>query len=173
MKVRQSDNTLNPANTVERVKGDRTRISMSNAELKLAIPEIPGYHLHWMIGTPSRIAQALKAGYTFVEHDEVETVNTDIAGDFTKNGNSDLGSRVSTVAGSDTGEDGKEQRLYLMKLPQEFRDDDERAMLDRSERIASSIRGASDLANNPYGRESRYIPESMASKMNGILSPKR
>ena len=36
------------------------------AREKLWAPEIPGYHLHWMMGTPERLAQAEAAGYVFV-----------------------------------------------------------------------------------------------------------
>ena len=72
MKVRNHEAAQNPANSFEKSSVDRTRVPMSTAQQKLSVPEIPGFHLHWMMGSPSRIAQAMKAGYTFVDPDEVD-----------------------------------------------------------------------------------------------------
>jgi hypothetical protein len=173
VKVRHHEAAQNPSNTVEKRKGDATRVPMSTAQLKLAVPEIPGYHLHWMMGTPSRIAQAMKAGYTFVDHDEVDVVNTGLADDASKNGNTDMGSRVSTVAGNDTGEDGKEQRLYLMKLPLEYWEQDQASLESKNEQIASTIRGGGDTGGNPNGAEARYVPEGSRRNMENLFTPKR
>lgn len=173
MRVRQTETALNPANPVEKSKEGRTRIPMSTAQLKLEVPEIPGYHLHWMIGTPSRLAQAQKAGYTFVDHEEVDVVNTGLANDASQNGNTDMGSRISVVAGSDTGEDGKEQRLYLMKLPLEFWEEDQRALESKNEQIAATIRGGGDLSANPNDVENRYIPEANRRNMANLFTPKK
>ena len=53
--------------TENRVVSDDERLEMFRAQLfndaLPDLPEIPGYHLHWMRGTPSRISQALRAGY--------------------------------------------------------------------------------------------------------------
>lgn len=173
MRVRQNENAQNPANSVAKTKSDRTRVPMSTAQLKLEVPDIPGYHLHWMMGTPARIAQAMKAGYTFVDHTEVDVVNTGLADDASTNGNTDMGSRVSVVAGNDTGEDGKEQRLYLMKIPLEFWEEDQAALEAKNEQIAATIRGGQDTSSNPNGSESRYIPEASRRNMANLFTPKR
>jgi hypothetical protein len=173
MRVRQNENAQNPANALEKTKSDRTRVPMSTAQLKLEVPEIPGFHLHWMMGNPSRIAQAMKAGYTFVDHDEVDVVNTGLADDASKNGNTDMGSRVSVVAGNDTGEDGKEQRLYLMKIPLEFWNEDQGALEAKNEQIAATIRGGGDAGGNPNGTEGRYVPEGNRKGMANLFNPKR
>ena len=150
----------NPANAVEKAVPERTRIPMSLPQQKLAVPDIPGYHLHWMLGTPSRIAQAQRAGYEFVDEGEVDVANTGLADSATRSGNTDMGSRVSVVAGGDMGQDGQEQRLYLMKIRLEWWEADQKVLEDRNEQIAASIRGGQDLAANPDGNENRYIPDA-------------
>ena len=173
MRVRQADAAQNPANAVEKTKTERSRIPMSTAQLKLEVPDIPGYHLHWMLGNPSRIAQAMKAGYTFVDHDEVDVVNTGLADDASKNGNTDMGSRISVVAGSDVGEDGKEQRLYLMKIPLEYWEEDQKALEKRNEQIAATIRGGGDFGGNSNGVENRYVPDGNRRGMANLFTPKK
>lgn len=173
MKVRNHEAAQNPANSFEKSSVDRKRVPMSTATQKLTVPEIPGFHLHWMMGSPSRIAQAMKAGYTFVDPDEVDVVNTGLADDASKNGNTDMGSRVSLVAGSDTGEDGKEQRLYLMKLPLEYWEEDQRALESKNEQVAATLRGGGDTAANPNGSENRYIPDANRKSVANLFTPKR
>ena len=143
----------NPANTLEQKLHTKSRIPMSVPQQKLAAPEIPGYHCHWMLGTPSRLAQAQRAGYTFVETDEVDTNNFDLAGDPESAGSTDLGSRVSQVAGSETSPDGDAVRLYLMKLPQELWEEDQQVITDRNEQIAAGLRGDNAV-------EEGYVPKS-------------
>ena len=155
-------------------KHDRTRIPMSMPLQKLQVPDIPGYHMHWMNGTPSRIAQALKAGYTFVDPIEADVVNTGIADGADASGNTDMGSRVSIVAGGGAGEDGKEQRLYLMKLPLELWEEDQKALESRNEQVAASIRGGqADGTANPNGSENRYIPQVHQKNVANLFTPKR
>lgn len=154
-------------------KHDRTRIPMSMPLQKLQVPDIPGYHLHWMNGTPARIAQALKGGYTFVDPEEADVVNTGLADSANASGNTDMGSRVSIVAGGGAGEDGKEQRLYLMKLPLELWEEDQRALESRNEQVAASIRGGQDTSANQYGSDNRYIPEAARKNVANLFTPKR
>jgi len=161
----------NPASLPQRQ--DRTRVPMSMPSQKLSVPDIPGYHLHWMASNPGRIAQALKAGYTFVDPDEADVTNTGIADSASASGNTDMGSRVSIVAGRDAGEDGKEQRLYLMKIPLEFWEQDQQALEDRNEQVAATLRGGNDIAANQYGSENRYIPESARKSVANLFTPKR
>lgn len=127
----------NPANAPE--KAPRQRIPMSLPNLKLAVPEIPGYHLYWFRGT-SRVQQALQAGYQFVERGEVELNHEGLANDYEQDGNSDLGTRVSRAAGGE--EEGSQGvRLYLMKIRNELYDEDQRAIDEKHEAIAAQMRG--------------------------------
>ena len=138
----------------------------------MEVPEIPGYHLHWMMGNPGRIAQALRAGYTFVEADETTVVNADIAGGAFQSGSTDMGSRVSVLAAKEAGEDGKEQRLYLMKIPLEHWEEDQKALESRSEQIAATIRGGGELSQNNFGSENRYISDMARGPMANLFTRK-
>lgn len=153
-----------PANGKAR-KAERQRIPMSTGQQKLAVPEIPGYHLHWMLGTPERIQQAQNAGYTFVDQDETELVSLQIGGDARKTGNTDLGTRVSALAGSEIGIDGQPVRLYLMKLPQEYREDDLRAQEAKSNHVREAIQAGDVDAGQGGDRSNRYVGSQTSSNM--------
>ena len=163
---------MNPANPIKGDPRERTRVPMSLPAQRLAVPDIPGYHLHWMLGTPSRIQQALKAGYEFVDPDEADVTNFGLADDASKSGNTDMGSRVSVVAGSDAGEDGREQRLYLMKIKQEWWESDQKILEDRNEQVAAILRGGQDLSANPHGSDNRYIPDAHRKGVASLFTPK-
>jgi hypothetical protein len=106
----------NPANDVKVSEIPEGYIPMSAPVQRLQVPEMPGFKLHWFRGEPGRIARAQRAGYKFVEPDEVRVNNFDLGGSKDNSGNTDLGTRVSIEAGEDDG------RLYLMKIPQELYD---------------------------------------------------
>lgn len=125
----------NPANAAVTQTEARTRIPMSLPELQLEAPAIPGYHTHWIRGEARRLAKAHKAGYTFVEDDEVQLNRTGIANGPMDTGNADLGSKVSVVGGADG------VPLYLMKLPLQYWLDDQYAASVGQEKVAAALRG--------------------------------
>jgi hypothetical protein len=125
----------NPANAPAKRATSATRIPMSVPQLRLEVPAIPGMHLHWFVS--KNIHRAQKAGYTFVEDDEVDLANFGLADDASNSGNTDLGSRVSQFAGGMVEGTSDPQRLYLMKLPQE----DCAALEATNEKIAAALRG--------------------------------
>jgi hypothetical protein len=130
----------NPANAPEKRKEVRGRIPMSLPQQKLSVPDLPGYHLHWMIGKADRLAQAERAGYSFVSQDEVDMNTVGIASGLDDSGHTDLGSRVSHISGVDeTG--GQPTRLYLMKLPLEYWEEDQAKLGKVNENIAAVMRG--------------------------------
>lgn len=145
---------LNPANQPEKHREPSTRIPMSVPTLRLAVPEIPGYYCHWFLG-PIRVQRALKAGYEFVESDEVSTTNFDLAGNLSDNGSTDLGSRLSVVGGTD--EKGAPERLYLMKLKNEYREEDVEANIRRNEKLAQAINAGAATGERP---EHSYIKDA-------------
>lgn len=142
-----NESKTNPANPAPKRVTEATRIPMSVPQLRLTVPEIPGFHLHWFLGT--NVQRAIQAGYTFVEDDEVEVVNTGIADDAASSGSTDMGSRVSKFAGGLIQGTTEPQRLYLMKLPQEWRDADIKKLEETNERIAAALRGGN--APGPNG----------------------
>jgi len=146
--------TQNPAQRPGRTSAERQRVPMSVPMLRLSVPEIPGYHLHWFRGTQERINRAQGAGYSFVHPEEVDINNLDIGGESAVSGNTDMGSRVSVVSGDEVGRDGQPIRLILMKLPIELWDQDVEALINRSEQVAGALRSGT-LAAGQAGRENQ------------------
>lgn len=147
----------NPANAPEKGTGARERIPMSMPVQKLSVPEIPGWHCHWMLGNPARLQQAMRAGYVFVEQDEVDLNNVGIGNGPEGNGSTDLGTRVTVTAG---GVDDRNQAntLVLMKLPQELWEQDQAGLLQRNEQTAAAIRG--DFKDPSGDNSNRYTKHS-------------
>lgn len=134
---------------------EASRIPMSAPHQKLAVPDIPGYHLHWHLG--KNVPRALQAGYTHVTLDDgVDVANTGIADPKTTVGSTDMGSNISILAG-DSDEGMEPERLYLMKLPQEWWEADQRALLQRNESIAQQLRGGMAGAEGDSDRNRRYV----------------
>ena len=122
---------------------------------KLAVAEIPGYVLHWFRNEPDRVARAIEAGYEFVSRDEVSVPQSGVGTATKVDGNTDLGSRVSVVAGG-TGGDGQPSRLILMKLPVGLRKEDERAQFARSEQLIKAL-SAGQIGADVKDPAGRYV----------------
>ena len=133
--------TVSPATAPATTKREQGRISLSLPQPKLSVPEIPGYHLHWFTGDAPRIQQALKAGYEFVQPEEVGVISHSLGSNAEGSGNTDLGTRVSVVAGGVYEGSSEAARLYLMKIREEWWHEDQKLLADVNERIASTIRG--------------------------------
>lgn len=143
----------NPSNAPE--KRVAKRIPLAVPTLKLAIPEIPGYSCHWFRGTSQRIQQAQRAGYEFVERDEVQLNETGFANDPGGDGNTDMGSRVSVSAGDSGAEDGG-IKLYLMKIRKELWDEDQQLVEDQQAAIAAQLRGDKAPTESGMDASNRY-----------------
>jgi len=155
---------------------EKTRRAMSEPTLKLAVQEIPGYHLHWFNGTPDRIQRALQAGYVFVEQSEVSLNSQSLGSDVLADTNTDMGSRVSQIAGG-TGTDGQPSRLYLMKLKEEWWQADQKALTapgSRLEGVRSALLGgnigsekqsAEDQAQVYVDRKRTQIPDFLKRRV--------
>lgn len=151
--------TLNPAgvgNAPQTRVTEATRIPMSTPNAKLAVPEIPGYYLYWHRG--ANVPRALQAGYTFVSDDEVTVEQKGIANDPAVSGNTDLGTRVSVIAGGTVSEtDLSPERLYLMKLPLDWHLQDMAKQEASNEHIARALRGGIIGADQDPDRNKRYM----------------
>jgi len=147
---------INPANRPGKSDEARKRIPMSVPVRKLEAPDIPGYHLHWFRGSPDRIARAQDAGYEFVHRDEVKVNYTGIGGSPTASGNTDMGSQVSVVAGEELGPDGQAVRLVLMKIKQEYYEQDQKIAEDRNEQVAAALRGGMLGAENDRSGDAQH-----------------
>lgn len=159
----------NPANPIPAVESRATprRIPMSLPRLKLAVPEIPGFHQHWF--RTEEVAQALQAGYSFVEQHETDTSLAEMAG----GENQDMGTRVSAFAGKELDPaSGQPTRLYLMKLPLEYWHADQRELESRSESMLDALRAGVPANEAGVDNSNRYIPEHAEANRN-VFRPRK
>lgn len=167
-----SDNKPNPANAAESAAGDLPKgyKPFSEGSLKLEVPERPGYHRHWFRGAAGRIARAQQAGYTFVDKGQVAVSNFDLGGDSTKDGNGDLGTRVSIVSGESEDASGQPERLYLMECPMHLYEYSQKILADRNESVAEALRGGKiGVGENGESREdsnTRYVKGAVPDLFN-------
>lgn len=132
----------NPTVAPGKTTAERQRIPLSVPMRKLEVPEIPGYYLKWFRGTPQRLAQAERAGFEYVRDDEIALNNVSLGGDATKAGNSDMGSRVSVIEGSEIDGGGQAVRMYLMKQKMEYKLEDDALIQQRNDSVAAALTGA-------------------------------
>lgn len=151
----------NPASTppAEAAKADpaqRRRIPMSVPIRRLELPELPGWHLHWF--REINVARAMQAAYQFVESDEVLVSSRSIATDSELSGNADLGTRVRVHSG--VTELNHPEYLVLMKLKEEFWDEDRRAFDQaNANRLAGIFKNEQimDPAESPVGADDKAL----------------
>lgn len=155
---------LNPATSRDPVRAERARIPMSVPVAKLEVPAIPGYHLHWFLGTPERIQRARDAGYELVEPVEVAPNSVGLGSDSAASGSTDMGSAVSVVAGSETGRDGQAVRMVLMKIRQEWWEEDQALIEERNtavvDALTAGMTGAGQGGETAADARLRYVAKS-------------
>ncbi len=131
----------NPANKAARpeqaTKEARKRIPMTLPKAKLAVPEIPGYHLHWMADRPGRILQAIQAGYEFVDKNELGMQDFGLGSDASRLAPAEHASHIAVVGGA--GEAGQTELLFLMKIKQELWEEDQQGLQDRNDSVMEAI----------------------------------
>jgi hypothetical protein len=108
------------------------RIPFGVREQKLAWVKVPGFHLHWFNDEPGRVARAQAAGYTHVL--------------------SGQGRNVATIVGTDRA--GKPLSAFLMKLPQEWYDEDMAALESEQATILAAIK-----AGQFKSGQNAYVPQ--------------
>jgi hypothetical protein len=153
---------LNPGSSAQPVAAERKRIPMSVPVQRLEVPDLPGYHLHWFLSTPERLQRAIDGGYEFAEEREVKINNVSLGGDSAISGSTDMGSRVSVVSGQEVGKDGQPTRLVLMKIKQEWWDEDQSAVEARNTKVRDALLGGMIGAENdrPGDAQHRYVDKS-------------
>ena len=163
-----------PAAAREKRVTEATRRPLTLPSLTLEVPEIPGYYLYWFLG--HQVDRAQEAGYEFVDPDEVTLNNKRVGDDVETSGSSDMGTRVSVAAGGLIKGTAEPQRMYLMKLRQEWRDRDLADLEKRNESIAAALRGGMNSGNNngsapnetQQDRLNRYLKQGQ-----NLFTPKR
>mgnify|MGYP001251267577 FL=1 len=163
---------INPATIAG--KADRKRIPMSVPVQRLEAAEIPGYHLHWFLGSPERLQRALDGGYEFVDEREMKINSVSLGGDTARSGNTDMGSRVSVVSGQEVGKDGQPTRLILMKIKQEWWEEDQLLVDAKNEKVAASLRGGLIGAEKDAVGDTkhRYVDKAR-TQIPDLFKPKR
>lgn len=160
---KSAETNINPANEPERGALPKNFQPMSAGVRKLEVPERPGFHRRWIRSDAGRIAKAQRAGYRFVEADEVELTNFDLGGDAKESGNTDLGTRVSVISGDGADVTGQPGRLYLMECPIEYYEASREIIEERNESIAETLRGGGERAAGESMKDAatRYTKGSM------------
>lgn len=112
--------------------------------LKLYAPEIPGFHTRWVTDTGTRINDFTKLDdYDFVKRDEI---NNEVGE--TGDGNTELGSKVRVLVGTD--ESGPVYQYLLKKRIDWHKEDIAEKEEARREKEATLRRG-NDQIENQYG----------------------
>lgn len=104
--------------------------------------QLDGYHYRWINDTPGRIAEALAGAYVFVEPAEVG-----------REANGD--NKVFEYGG--TNKDGSPMKVYLMRILQEFYEEDRDVSRKYLDEIDASIKGGQV---NVRPGDKRYVPEN-------------
>lgn len=94
---------------------------------------IQGYHLYFFNDEPGRIAAALEAGWEFVAPDEVGYQASNVT-----NNNVDLANRVSVLGMK--SELGHPQQQILLKIRQEWWEEDQAELQARNNKTDASIK---------------------------------
>lgn len=110
------------------------RMPFGSPRQKLSVRPIEGFHLHWVNDSPGRVDEATAGGYEFVGENEIA-----VAGQARQS--SDLGTRVKRLVGR--GEDGNAQFAYLMKIPLEWYEQDQKVIQDRVDSVDNMIKRGS------------------------------
>lgn len=144
-----------PANAPARRVTEANRVPMSLPTAKLSVPDMPGYFLYWHLG--KNVPRALRAGYVFVDQDDLDIEQKGVANAADESGSTDMGTRISVLAGGSTEDGLQSERLYLMKLPQEWREQDEAKMGAVNENIAVALRAGLLGAEEDPDKNRRYM----------------
>lgn len=157
-----SPGATNPANVPEAERAAaplvRKRIPMSTPQRRLEVPSIPGYVCYWF--KESNVLRAQAAGYEFVTRDEVPINQMSVANDKGISGNQDLGSHIRIQASLSSG--GDAGYAMLMKIKQEWYNEDQRAIAERNASIMQAVFAKEQILGSddvPQGKERdvRYV----------------
>lgn len=123
-------------------KTRKKRNVFNGTEQKISVQtQIPGYHLHVFTDVGGRIQAALDSGYEFVSPDEVGGVSENVV---SRNG--DLGERIRFLVNPRA--EGTEQYGYLMKIRQEWFEEDQAELQNKNNLIDAAIRKGKITGSN-------------------------
>ena len=108
--------------------------------------KLRNYHVCWV--NEPKLDEYRNADYTFVTKDELG--QTDVGQADIGHGDTDLGSKVSVIAGREVT--GQYMRAYLMKLPKKLHEQDLEALEAENRRIDDAISGGQEGVERGYRR---------------------
>jgi hypothetical protein len=121
----------------------KKRNVFNGTEAKISVQQqIEGYHLHVFTDTGGRIQAAMDNGYEFVTPDEVGGVSENVV---SRNG--DLGERIRYLVNPRA--EGTEQYGYLMKIRQEWYEEDQAELQAKNNLIDAAVRKGKITGENP------------------------
>ena len=121
----------------------KRRNVFNGTEAKISVQtQIEGYHLHVLTDDGGRIKNAMDSGYEFVRPDEVGGVSENVV---SRNG--DLGERIRYLVNPRA--EGTEQYGYLMKIRQEWYEEDQAELQAKNNRIDAAIRKGKITGDDP------------------------
>ena len=132
-------------------RGERSRRGVFNGTKgKLTVHgSLPGYHMHIINDSPGRIEEALSAGYEFVSPSEIGNVQNNVV-----SGNTDLGEKVRFLVGT---ADAGGLYAYLMKIHQDWYEEDQQELQTVNERVDTAIRSGKNTKDG-QSSEGFYTP---------------
>lgn len=113
--------------------------------------DIPGYHLHIFNDVPGRIDEALTAGYEFVSPDEIGGVASGVV-----SRNTALDDKVRFLVGNDGNGNGLYG--YLMKIKQEWFEEDQQMAQSRNDVVDNAIRAGQNVKAGSSA-DGFYVPK--------------
>lgn len=132
--------------TTDRPEGrPRRRPAFGSSKLGVDCSKLhqAGYYCHWINDYPGRVQDALNSGYEFVSLSEVQSAPSIGAP------TADLGDRVSRRVG--VMENGQELVAFLMKIPLDWKHENDAYYQERADAIDRAIRtGTVEHVENAY-----------------------
>lgn len=129
---------MEPKESTSEEKGGRKRRGVFNGTQSKYNVDVSklianGYHPHIFNDDRGRVEAAIENGYEFVSPEEVGRIQNNVT-----SANTDLSNRVRFLAG--VKEDGTPMYAYLMKIKQEWFDEDQQAIQDRVNKTEAAIK---------------------------------
>lgn len=107
---------------------------MSVGMRRLEVPERDGWHRHWFRKNAGNLARAQQAGYRFVDREDVQLNDFDLAGDGESTGTG-MGSHVEVTSG-----DGID-KLVLMECPEHLYQHGQDIHMQEVHKTAEALKG--------------------------------
>jgi hypothetical protein len=145
-KVAKVENKI-AAKTEKKTRGKRASFNGTQGKLHVA-HQIEGYHTHIFNDSPGRIQHATDVGYEFVSPEEIGGVSTNVV-----SRNTDVGDKVRFLVG--TSDNGDALYAYLMKIRQEFYEEDQDEVQSKLDLVDEAIRGGR-LTGDGQSADHRY-----------------